>query len=101
MARAFIWTAVIDRVQPAEFMLMNPRAANVDGKMYENSLQNCGNADSGHEKPVRNRHTGERKRKSTKTVSLCRIRLLNVRLNATQAAIYSRSRASMSPGRPF
>ena len=78
---------IIPSVQPAEFRSMNPRAANVEGNMYENIFQNSGKLDSGHEKPVRNRHTGEKNRNRTKTVSLCLIRLLKVKLNVMHAAM--------------
>ena len=66
-------------------MLMNALTAKVEGKMYENSLQNTGKLLCGHENPVRNRHIGDIIRKITITVSLCLIKVLNVKLNTTQA----------------
>lgn len=73
------------RLAPALFMLMKARTANVDGKMQENAFQNPGKLLSGQENPVRNRHTGDMKRKSTNTVSLCRMNELNTKLNTTHA----------------
>ena len=74
------------RVQPALLRLMKACAAKVDGEIEENSLQKAGKAVSGHENPVRNRHTGDMNRNSTNTVSRRVMRLLKVRLNVTQAA---------------
>lgn len=55
---------------PAVFMSMNALTANVEGKIYENSLQNPGKLLAGHANPVRNRQTGDMKRNNTNTVSL-------------------------------
>lgn len=49
---------------------MNAGQAKDVGKIKENSLQNLGNAVTGHEKPVRNITIGDRKSSVTSTVSL-------------------------------
>lgn len=85
MVRATSWGAAIARPAPAVFMFMNAFTANVDGNSHENAFQNPGKLLSGHENPVRKRHIGDMKRKSTNTVSLWRMNELNVMLKTTQA----------------
>ena len=85
MVRAAICGAAIARPAPAVFMFMKACTAKVEGKIYENTLQNPGKLVTGHENPVRNRHIGDMNRKSTKTVSLRRMTVLKVKLNTTQA----------------
>lgn len=63
---------------------MNPLAANVEGNMYAKYFQAAGKLSIGHENPVRNRQRGEKKRNSTKTVSLRLIIELNANENITQ-----------------
>ncbi len=69
MSRPFNRFPTCESSHPAVFRLMNAGQANDVGNIYENSLQNFGNAVAGQEKPVRNITIGEMNRRVTSTVS--------------------------------
>ena len=85
MVSAVICGSTIERSAPAVLRLMNAWAAKVEGKRYENNFHTIGKLLVGQENPVRNRHIGDMKRKSTNTVSLLFINVLNVKLKTMHA----------------
>ncbi len=90
------WLCIEDKSPPAALRLMNAWHPKVDGKIYENILQNAGKAVSGHEVPVRNRQIGDMNRNSTNTVSLLVTIVLQVMLKNTQSVTKKSSSNRMS-----
>ncbi len=87
--------------QPAVFMFMNAWHPNVDGKRYENHFQNCGNANVGHENPVRNSSTGDMKRSNTNTDSLLVMNVLHAEQKNTQSVTKNIKSTTMSRYEPL
>lgn len=99
--RAIICGSAMASPAPPVFMFMNARTAKVDGKMHENHLQKAGKLLSGQENPVRNRQTTDISRNITKTVSLCLMNVLKVKLNTTHADTKNSNSTRISPKGQF